>query len=101
MISSTAKIIFELINSDQSLLNSKLTELSNLSLAELKCFEHSWATIKVNRRRQIVNRLVELAEDNMELNFDSTLKHCLKDQDDEVRSQAIEGLWKNEEGISD
>ncbi len=60
-------------------------------------FKHSWPAIEPKRRRQIVHRLVELAEDNLELNFDDILKYCLKDPDDEVRSKAIEGLWENEE----
>ncbi len=89
--------IVELGNSDQPLLNSTLTELSNLSSEELEFFQHSWAAIEPKRRCQITHRLVELAEDNLELNFDSIFKHCLKDQDAEVRSKAIKGLWENEE----
>jgi len=42
-------------------------------------------------------RLVELAEDNFELDFDEIFKGRLKDEDAEVRSKAIEGLWENEE----
>ncbi|MFC2010921.1 HEAT repeat domain-containing protein, partial [Chloroflexota bacterium] len=77
--------------------NSRLTNLSNLSSEELEFFERSWAAIEPERRRQIVYRLVGLAENNLGLNFDSIFKYCLKDQDDEVRSHAIEGLWENEE----
>lgn len=82
---------------DHPLLNSKLAELSNLSSADLDFFKNSWPAIETKRRRQIVYRLVEMAEDNIELNFDSILKYCLQDQDDEVQSRAIEGLWENEE----
>jgi len=89
--------IVELGNSDKPLLNSRLAELSNLSPEELGLIKRSWVVIEPERRRQIVYRLVELAEDNLELNFDSILKYCLKDQDDEVRSKAIEGLWESEE----
>ncbi len=89
--------IVELGNSDKPLLNSILTELSNLSSEELEFFKRAWAAIEPERRRQITHRLVELVEDNLELNFDSIFKHCLKDQDAEVRSKAIEGLWENEE----
>ena len=89
--------IVELGNSDKPLLNSILTELSNLNSAELEFFKRSWAAIEPERRCQITHRLVELAEGNLELNFDSIFKHCLKDQDAEVRSKAIEGLWENEE----
>jgi len=95
--SSLAELIVELGNSDRPLLNSKLTELSNLNSEELELFKRSWSAITPIRRRQIVYRLVELAEDNLTLNFDAILKYCLKDQDEEVQSRAIEGLWENEE----
>jgi len=94
---SVEQTVVEIGDSDKPLLNSKLTELSNLDSEELECFKHSWAAIEPKRRRQIVQRLVELAEDNLDLNFDSILKYCLTDQDDEVQSTAIEGLWENEE----
>jgi len=89
--------IAELGSNDQPLLNSKLIELSNLNSEELGAFKYSWAAINPERRRQIVHRLVELAEDNLELSFDNIFKYCLKDQDDDVRSASIEGLWENEE----
>lgn len=97
MLLPIEETIVELGNGDQPLLNSRLTELSHLGSEELKCLKCSWATIDPKRRRQIVYRLVELAEDNLVLNFDCIFKHCLKDQDDEVRSKSIEGLWENEE----
>ncbi len=96
MLLPIKRTIAELANSDKPLLNSKLTELSNLTLEELELFKRSWAAIKPQRRCQIVHRLVELAENNLELNFDSVFKYCLKDRDDEVRSKAIEGLWESE-----
>jgi len=84
-------------NSDRPLLYSSLVELSNLGSQELRLFEQAWATTELKRRRQIIHRLVELARDNVELNFDSIFKNCLKDQDADVRSEAIEGLWECEE----
>jgi HEAT repeat protein len=90
-------IIANLVNSDKSLPSSKLAELSNLNSEELAVLEQVWATIEPKRRRQIVSQLVRLAEDDFELNFDSIFKNCLKDQDAQVRSKAIEGLWENEE----
>jgi len=91
------EIITNLGNSSKPLLSSKLIALSNLSQEEIRFFERKWAAIELKWRRQIVYRLVELAEDNFELNFDSILTSCLKDQDAEVRSKAIEGLWENED----
>jgi len=60
-------------------------------------FEQAWIVIELERRRQIMQRLVEFTEDNFELNFDSIFKYCLNDEDAEVRSKAIEGLWESEE----
>ncbi len=89
--------IADLGNSDKPLLSSRLAELSNLNSEELALFEQAWAAIEPKRRRQIMYRLVELAEDNFELDFDSIFKSRLKDRDAEVRSKAIEGLWESEE----
>ena len=89
--------IADLGNCDKPLLSSWLTELSNLNSEELEFLERVWAVIEPKRRRQIINRLVEMVEDNFELNFDSIFTGCLKDQDAGVRSKAIEGLGESEE----
>ena len=97
MLLPIEELITDLANSDKPLSSLGLTELSNLSSEEVGFLSRVWATIESERRRQIICRLIELAEDNFELNFDSIFKKCLKDQDVEVRSKAIEGLWENEE----
>ena len=89
--------IADLAGNDKPLLGSTLANLSNLNSEELEALEQAWAAIEPKRQRQIVYRLVELAEDNFELNFDSIFKNCLNDQDAEVRSKAIEGLWESED----
>ena len=94
---SIEETIAHLGDSAKPLCSSKLIELSNLNSEGLGLLEQAWATIEPKRRRQIVYRLVELAEDNFELDFDNVFRNCLKDQDAEVRCRAIEGLWENEE----
>jgi len=86
-----------LIDSDKPLLSSRLVELSNLNAQELALFEKAWQTIEPKRRRQIIYRLVELAENNFELDFEGIFKRRLKDEDADVQSKAIEGLWESEE----
>ncbi len=93
----TKTIITELADSDQPLLGSNLAALSSPNPAELRLLARAWAAIETERRRQIVNRMVSLAEDNVALNFDDIFKLCLRDKDAAVRSQAIEGLWENED----
>ena len=89
--------IANIADRDQPLLNSRLTDLSNLNPEELELLEQAWAEIEPKRQRHIMYRLVELAEDNFELDFDSIFRNRLKDQDAEVRGKAIEGLWESEE----
>jgi HEAT repeat protein len=96
-LASVEDIIAELIDSDKPLASSSLAELTDLNPEGLGLFNRAWEQIEPERRQQIVNRLVELAEDNIELNFDGIFKHCLKDPSEEVRREAIEGLWENEE----
>ncbi|MDD5511168.1 MAG: HEAT repeat domain-containing protein [Dehalococcoidales bacterium] len=97
MLSPIEEIITQLADSSKPLLNSSLADLSNITTEKLNFLKEVWPAIESQRRRQIVSRLVELAEDNFELDFDSIFKNCLSDQDAEVRSKAIEGLWENEE----
>jgi HEAT repeat protein len=84
-------------DSAKPLLSSRLTELSHLNAQELALLEKEWGKIEPKRRRQIIYRLVELAEDNFELDFDDIFKSCLRDEDADVQSKAIEGLWESEE----
>lgn len=97
MLLSIEETIADLADSDKPLLNSRLTQLSNLNPEEIRILEQAWAAIEPKRRQQIVYRLVELSKDNLELNFDSIFENCLEDRDAEVRSKAIEGLWESEE----
>ena len=61
---SIEETIAGLGNCDKPLLNSRLTQLSNLNSEELEFLRQAWAVIEPKRRRQIIYRLVELAEDN-------------------------------------
>ena len=74
------EIIKDLGDPDKQLLSSRLAELSNLSPEELRLFEREWAEVESKRRRQILYRLVELAEDNFELNFDGIFITTITDE---------------------
>ncbi len=87
----------ELAQPERTLATSRLANLSDLSPDELGLFRQAWPRIAPDRRRQIVRRLVELAEDNFELNFDGVFRFCLFDEDAEVEVSAIEGLWECED----
>jgi len=76
----------------EPLVNSKLVCLSNLADEELELFEKAWIKTELKRRCQLTSRLVELAEDNLELNFDGIFTICLRDASEIVRAQAVNGL---------
>ncbi len=75
----------------------ELAELSELDRDGLEAFRTAWEDLLAERRRRVLSRLVELAENNVELNFNEIFKLCLNDPDEEVRALAISGLWEDEE----
>ena len=89
-------IIVEMADTNKPLVNTHLADLTQLSLANVKDFAQVWKTIELKRRREIITRLNELITDSIELNFDSIFKTCLADPDPDIRSEAINGLWENE-----
>lgn len=97
MSSPLERYLAELRDLSKPVATSKLANLSDLSHEEVAIFESKWPGIDAARRRQIVERLAELAEDNFELDFDDVFRTCLADTDSEVRAKAIEGLWGCEE----
>jgi HEAT repeat protein len=86
----------ELANGSRKLKISGLQRLSGLSPAQAEQLAGRWPEINVRRRRSILRELAELAEDNVEFNFDAVFIAGLSDEDAEVRLAAVRGLWENE-----
>ncbi len=97
MASPAEDTIADMANSTESLPASRLVNLSNIGSEELKLFEQAWDKVSTKLQRETIHQLVELAEDDVALNFDGIFKYCLEDADTEVRHTAIEGLWENED----
>jgi len=76
---------------------ARLYDLSGLSVEELRLLAGRWLTIGVERRRQIVRALVEIAEESFEVDFEGIFYLGLDDPDAEVRAAAVDGLWEIEE----
>ncbi|MFQ6019413.1 MAG: HEAT repeat domain-containing protein, partial [Dehalococcoidia bacterium] len=72
------------------------TRLSHLTSEQGDDFRTVWRAIDARRRRQVVGQLVDLAEDNVDLNFDVVFLVCLEDSDSQVRLNAVRGLWEYE-----
>jgi HEAT repeat protein len=76
---------------------SNLYVFSEMKREDLEIFHDVWPTIPIQRRRDIVQDLVEISEVNFEVDFSPVFLLSLGDEDAEVRVQAINGLWEHED----
>ena len=95
-MTSQESYLRDLVDPARPLAATRLINLSNLTPDEVSAFEDAWRDADVRRRRQVVRELVELAEDNVELNFDAVFLVSLSDSDAEVRRSGVRGLWEYE-----
>ena len=82
----------ELTDPEIVIKHAGLLQLSGLAGSEIIELLGVWSTIPTERRREIVDRMVELVEDNLDLDFASVFRACLRDKDDQVRAKAARGL---------
>ena len=73
-----------------------LQQLASLEREEAAALRGAWPDIEAERRRQVVHLLMDLAEDNVDLNFDALFFAALEDEDAEARADAVRGLWEYE-----
>lgn len=73
-----------------------LQNLHDLTPKEAEALRSAWREIDGERGQQVVSQLVELAEDNVDLNFNAVFLSVLDDAEASVRVLAIRGLWEYE-----
>jgi len=86
----------ELADPGRPLRISQVERLANLGPEDLALVRERWLQIPANRRRKLLAEAAELAEDNVELNFDGLMLVGLEDPDAQVRAAAVAGLWEND-----
>ena len=89
--------VIECLRSGGEVTDALLFELSGLDREELATLQPEWSGVTTKRRRQIIDRLVRLAADDVRLSFEGVFRERLDDADAEVRRRAIEGLWECED----
>ncbi len=87
----------ELADTSVRLKVADLARLSALSAEQADLLAAAWPRIDANRRREVVQELLDLAEDNVEFDFDAVFLRGLEDSDAEVRLGSVRGLWEHEE----
>jgi HEAT repeat protein len=86
----------DLADTTKRLSSTQLTSLSDLEPEDAAELAAAWVEIETNRRFNIVTELAELAQDNVELNFDAAFKIALADDEAAVRAAALRGLFEYE-----
>lgn len=78
--------------------NLELDALSDLTRDQMEQFRSAWQVLPLEQRRELVTALIEHAEDHVNANFDAIFRWLVEGSDDAwVRTQAIEGLWEDED----
>lgn len=90
------RVLDDIGNEQRALSHSRLYMLSDLNREELKLFAERWSAISTSRRHHIIGSLVEIAEANFSVDFNSIFHLCLCDEDAEVRAHAVDGLWEDQ-----
>jgi len=96
-VSEFEELLKKMRDSQTSLSISSLYGLSDLTRAEAQLFQEVWSLLDAGRRRWIIQSLVDIAEASFEVDFNPIFRLCLSDEDEIVRSRAIEGLWEDED----
>ena len=90
-------LLTDLANPDKPAKYSDILRFSSMTVDGAEEFESGWQMLSADRRREVVRKLVELADDNIEFDFTSVFEACLVDEDDRVRELGAKGLWETED----
>lgn len=85
-----------LATESQHLTIQMLSLFSDPSREESAAFAQVWQGLSLERRRFVINQLVELNEDRFDVDFSLLYRAALSDPDEQVRRSAIDGLWEDE-----
>lgn len=87
----------ELASSRAHVKSAELIRLSSLTPEEQIEFREGWESLTVQKRRELITKMVELAEENVEMEFLPIFASCMVDEDPVVRERSISGLWESDD----
>lgn len=94
---SLQRTLLALLDADNPAASIDLDAFSDLGKDQQGQFRLVWAELDTDRRRELVTALVEFAEDHVDADFAAIYRWLLEDADPRIRTQAIEGLWEDED----
>lgn len=90
-------ILDALVDNDRPFPSAYLPRFSDIGVVDLKAALDTWPKVAVKRRRELLNDLRPLAENDTLLSFDDFARSVLDDPDGQVRAAAIRLLWECED----
>ena len=93
------KFIVDLKDESRPLKHAALVRLSSLTGEEFSDFRTEWISFTETRRFQIMEKLVDLVEDNIEVDCSILFRMGLADTSDSVREYAVKGLWETDDRV--
>ncbi|MCC7366355.1 MAG: HEAT repeat domain-containing protein [Dehalococcoidia bacterium] len=87
--------LLESLTTGHQPLAAELTLFSDLDREETEQLRAAWPRIPAGTREQIVVRATELAEDNVDLDFDRLAGVALDDPDATIRRHAVASTWES------
>lgn len=90
-------LLNELYENPKMPAQASLYHFSDLDPKDISRVREAWICLPVVLRREMIVQLVELAEADFEVNFGQVFRLGLEDEDAQVRTSAVEGLWEDED----
>jgi hypothetical protein len=94
---SAGELLDHLIHDPEPVTGRDLYALSDLSHSDAEKVRREWSAIPAERRRAVIQNLIDLAENDLHWHLGRILRIALQDSDAQVRRKAIEGLWEETE----
>ncbi len=88
------ELLDHLIQRTETIVARDLFVFSDLTLQDAELIRQEWGLIPIEQRRQLLQSLVDVAESDVEWHLGRLLRIALEDQDEFIRTIAIEGLWE-------
>ncbi|MGQ9683707.1 MAG: HEAT repeat domain-containing protein [Anaerolineae bacterium] len=82
---------------NQKLSRVAITFLSGAGRPEVERFAACWRQMSVERRRELITAMAEMAEADFQLDYNAIFRWALRSEDSLVRERAVEGLWEDDE----
>ena len=93
---SLETLLPKLENNDEPLSAKELAGLSAIRGGEHERFLEVWRRLSIQRRRGVIDKLADITEDAVELDFSRVFLAGLFDDDVQVRAESIKALWEYE-----